>query len=116
MRASILLSILLSVVVQAQEQWYDSGSEMAFALTSAANGSSTDLYFTLSAPEKAGWGAVGIGGGMGGALMFLIYPGMATDCAYARFTGSCVFTDFSFSCHRECENSQASVDQFLRQN
>lgn len=74
-----ILLILLSVV-QAQVQWFDSSSKMAFALESAANGSSTDLYFQLSVPQEAGWGAVGIGDRMAGSLMFMIYPGTGSDC------------------------------------
>ena len=37
-------------------------------------GTLADLFFQLSVPISAGWGAVGIGGGMSGALMFIIYP------------------------------------------
>ena len=55
-------------------QFYDTGSNLGFALSTTQNASSTDLYFQIAAPKSAGWGAIGIGDKMDGALMFIMYP------------------------------------------
>lgn len=54
-------------------QFYDSSSKIGFAVSSAPNSSSTNLLFQLSAPQAAGWGAVGSGTRMDESLMFVIY-------------------------------------------
>lgn len=54
-------------------QFYDSSSKIGFAVSTAQNASSTNLLFQLSAPQAAGWGAVGSGTRMDGSLMFVIY-------------------------------------------
>lgn len=60
-------------------QFYDSSANLGFALSTASNGSSTELLFEISAPQSAGWGAVGIGDKMDGALMFIMYPSTHDD-------------------------------------
>lgn len=63
-------------------QWSDASSNMAFALSSTVtNGSEVDLYLSMSAPEQAGWASIGVGSGMAGALMFVIYPS-TNACKY----------------------------------
>lgn len=69
------MSSALSVCVYGGDaQFYDTSSNLGFALSATYNASSTDLLFQLSAPKSAGWGAVGIGDKMDGALMFIMYP------------------------------------------
>lgn len=60
-------------------QFYDSSSKVGFAVSSAQNASSANLLFQLSAPQAAGWGAVGSGTRMDGALMFVIYASGKDD-------------------------------------
>lgn len=60
-------------------QFYDISSNLGFALSTTQNATSTDLLFQVSAPKSAGWGAVGIGDKMDGALMFIIYPSTQDD-------------------------------------
>ena len=60
-------------------QFYDTSANLSFALSTASNRSSTDLLFQISAPQSAGWGAVGIGEQMDGALMFIMYPSTHED-------------------------------------
>ena len=67
------------VVFGNDAQFYDSSANLGFALSTASNGSSTDLLFQISAPQSAGWGAVGIGDKMDGALMFIMYPSTHED-------------------------------------
>ena len=67
------------VVFGNDAQFYDSSAKLGFALSTASNGSSTELFFQLSAPQSAGWVAVGIGDKMDGALMFIIYPSTRED-------------------------------------
>lgn len=55
-------------------KFYDTSSNLGFALSTSQNATSTDLLFQVSAPKSAGWGAVGIGDKMDGALMFIMYP------------------------------------------
>ena len=64
----------LKCVLAENAQFYDSDSKLGFALSTSQNSNATDLLFQISASKAAGWGAVGIGGGMTGALMFIIYP------------------------------------------
>jgi len=56
-----------------QAQFYDKSSNLGFAL-SVDNASATDLYFQISTPIGAGWGAIGSGDKMDRSLMFIIYP------------------------------------------
>ncbi|CAD6583608.1 MAG: hypothetical protein ASARMPREDX12_001319 [Alectoria sarmentosa] len=60
-------------------QFYDSSSKIGFAVSTAQNASSTNLFFQLSAPQAAGWGAVGSGTRMDGSLMFVIYASGEDD-------------------------------------
>lgn len=39
--------------------------------------SSQDLYIQIKAPDTSGWAGVGIGSGMTGALIFVVYPDAA---------------------------------------
>lgn len=66
-------------------QFYSQSSKLGFALSSSQNGESTDLFFQMSAPQKAGWGAVGIGDRMDGAYMFIMYPSTDPNSTF-RFT------------------------------
>jgi len=58
-------------------QHIDPATNLGLALSTAANGSATDLYLHLQAPVSAGWGSFGIGGQMNGALFFVLYPNAA---------------------------------------
>jgi hypothetical protein len=60
--------------VAVQTQFVDRSAGLGFAISSVQNQSSTDVYFQISAPTSAGWGAVGTGDRMDGSLMFIIYP------------------------------------------
>ena len=66
-------------------QFYDTGSSLGFALSTTQNASSTDLYFQIAAPKSAGWGAVGIGDKMDGALMFIMYPSSENNSMLLAF-------------------------------
>ena len=65
--------VLPTFALAADAQFYDSSSKIGFAVSTAQNASSTNLLFQLSAPQAAGWGAVGSGTRMDGSLMFVIY-------------------------------------------
>jgi len=62
-------------------QFYETSSNIGFALSTIQNGASADLYFQISTPKSAGWGAVGIGDSMDGSLMFMMYPSTHDDRA-----------------------------------
>ncbi|BFZ65026.1 hypothetical protein YB2330_006189 [Saitoella coloradoensis] len=68
-----LLSLFLCVSAQVQ---YCSSSSVCIALETHENSTTNaaDLYFQISAQKSQGWGAMGIGDGMKGALMFILYP------------------------------------------
>lgn len=73
----LLLAAFLTLVLAQNAQFYDKSSNIGFALSTSANGSSGspfDLYFQLSAPKSSGWGAVGTGERMDHSLMFIVYP------------------------------------------
>jgi len=55
-------------------QFIEGSTNLSVALSTFRNGSSNDLYTTLSVPYKYAWGAVGIGSQMAGSIMFVIYP------------------------------------------
>jgi len=74
-------------------QFYDTSSDVAFALSTGQNAGSTDLLFQLSAPQSASWGAVGVGGKMDGALMFIMYPSSEGDSAWKAPFGIAAPTD-----------------------
>jgi len=75
MRNSHYIVLLLVTQTVAVLQWNDASSQLAFALSSTVTGgTNVDLYLHMSAPQRAGWAAVGIGRGMAGALMFVMYP------------------------------------------
>lgn len=76
----MILSLALSTrAFGGGAQFYDISSNLGFALSTTQNATSTDLLFQVSAPKSAGWGAVGIGDKMDGALMFIIYPSTQDD-------------------------------------
>ncbi|KAI4152427.1 MAG: hypothetical protein LQ340_002910 [Diploschistes diacapsis] len=62
----------------ASVQFYEQSSNLALALSTGSNSSCTDLFFQISAPTSAGWGAVGIGDQMAGAMMFILVPSAST--------------------------------------
>jgi len=66
-------------------QWSDASSNMAFAVSTTVTGSEVDLYLSMLVPEQAGWASIGVGSGMAGALMFVIYPSN-TGCKYITYT------------------------------
>ena len=72
-RTKLILALLASVSGD-QAQFYDTSSNLGFALSTARNGTSTDLFFQMTASVSAGWGAVGTGDKMKGSLMFIMYP------------------------------------------
>ena len=75
MRLTTLASIVLAIPILAgHAQFFDKASSVGFALSTAQSETSTDLLFQISAPEHAGWAAVGTGDRMDGSLMFIIYP------------------------------------------
>ena len=76
-----LLLALLIPVSGGDAQFYDTSSNIGFALSTAQNGTSTDLLFQMSTPQSAGWGAVGIGDRMDGSCMFIMYPSSQQDRA-----------------------------------
>lgn len=55
-------------------QFFNKHSNLGFTLSTMRNDTSTDLLFQISAPQRAGWGAVGTGYRMDRSLMFIIYP------------------------------------------
>ncbi len=55
-------------------QFIDNSTNLSVAMSTFRNGSSNDLYTTLSVPQRYGWGAVGLGQKMDGSIMFVIYP------------------------------------------
>ncbi|KAI9728470.1 MAG: hypothetical protein M1828_003872 [Chrysothrix sp. TS-e1954] len=63
-----------NLVNAAEVTFVQSAAELTFGMYAMQNGTGHDLKMQLSAPMSAGWGAVGIGGEMKGALMFMIYP------------------------------------------
>ncbi|KZF24428.1 iron reductase domain protein [Xylona heveae TC161] len=50
----------------------DGSGQLSFAINVPDD--SNDIFFHMSAPSDSQWAAVGAGGGMTGALMFVIYP------------------------------------------
>jgi len=70
-------------------QFYDTTSQVGFALSTATDGASTDLQFQISAPQRVGWGAIGTGYRMAGSLMFIIYPSAQNDGKLPRLVNAC---------------------------
>jgi hypothetical protein len=66
--------VLFVPTIARHAQFFDRNSNVGLALSAARNEASTDLLFQISAPQNAGWAAVGTGDRMDRSLMFIIYP------------------------------------------
>ena len=58
----------------ADVEFREPDSSLSFNLSATAQASSLDLEIALSVPASYGWGAIGFGSQMKGALMFILMP------------------------------------------
>lgn len=103
-----LASLLFPSRAAGYVQFYELTSQLGFALSTTSNGSSTDLLFQLSVPERAGWGAVGLGDVMDGSLMFIVYPSSNKQSKCQAQTLLLYLTDRSARCDAERQNCEVS--------
>ncbi len=71
---ALFVTYLFGFVSCGSVQFVEQAANIQFTLSTVPDAGSTDLVFQLSAPQNAGWGAVGVGDQMAGAMMFILVP------------------------------------------